>query len=180
MRERLCEVFRENASVVISGQKWTSEDKRLRRVELAHATIFLAEFHILFYQPVEFMALKPNNLHILCVDDEPVLLHVMSQLLTRRGHVVTSRTDSLNGLRVFSEEPYGFDIAILEARMAHLTGFELAQRFRLIRPGFPVILYGAYIDSSLGQVAEEAGICCCEKPATLRELETTIREALQR
>lgn len=95
------------------------------------------------------MAVKSNNLHILFVDDNLTFIKTVTQALTRRGHVVTTETESLNALRTFSENPYAFDIAILDVSMAKLNGLELAQRFRRIQPGFPVILYGGHIPPCL-------------------------------
>lgn len=126
------------------------------------------------------MALKSNNLHILCVDDDVTFIKTVTQALTKRGHVVTTETEGLNALRTFSENPYAFDIAILDVSMAKLNGIELAQRFRRIQPGFPVILYGGDIPLSVLRIAEKSGISSCHKPTTWNELETAIRDVLRR
>lgn len=126
------------------------------------------------------MAFKPQGLHILFVDDDSALLQVASQMLTRLGHSVRGESGSLKALKVFSEAPNDFDIAILDVTMADITGLELAQRFRRIQPGFPIILYGGDIDSATIDEADEAGVFHFNKPATSREFAAALAGALKR
>lgn len=120
-----------------------------------------------------------RRLHILVVDDDAALLETTSLMLAKLGHTVTSRPDSLKGLRLFSEEPGSFDMAILDANMAEISGFELAQRFRRIQPGLPVLLYGGNIDAGGTSDADRAGLSCFQKPATIAQLETAIAETIR-
>jgi CheY-like chemotaxis protein len=64
--------------------------------------------------------------------------------------------------------------------MADLAGLELAQRFRRIRRGFPVVLYTGYLDGPSAEQLEAAGIDgrVMIKPATLKELSDVLQEAL--
>ncbi len=124
------------------------------------------------------MGLTPRNLYILLVDDDQDVINVTSLMLQELGHVVRGETGSLNALRVFSEAPEDFDLAILDVSMAQLTGLELAQRFKRIQRGFPVILYGGNIDQVTIHGAEEGGISWFKKPATMSKLETIIGEVL--
>ncbi|HME44705.1 MAG TPA: response regulator [Syntrophorhabdales bacterium] len=61
-----------------------------------------------------------------------------------------------------------------------VTGLELAQRMRHIRPGFPVVVYMGYFDTPTAEQLEAAGIGgrVIIKPATVKELGDVIREAL--
>ena len=126
------------------------------------------------------MALKSNNLNVLFVDDDEAIMDMANQMLARLGHTVIGETESLKALRYFSEHPDDFDLAIIDPTIVGITGLKLAQRFRMIRRGFPVILYGGDIDSSLLHDAEEAGVSCCQKPATRKEMERAIVKALKR
>jgi len=63
--------------------------------------------------------------------------------------------------------------------MPDLTGLELAQRFRRIRPGFPVLLYAGHRDRPSAQTIEAAGIGrFIVKPKTSEELGGMLRKAL--
>jgi len=97
-------------------------------------------------------------LYILLVDDDEGVVSATGSVLQGRGYSVRTETQSLNALRRFSEEPERFDLAILNYVMPDLTGLELAQRFRRIRPGFPVLLYAGYKDKPPTAKLEAAGI----------------------
>jgi DNA-binding NtrC family response regulator len=120
-----------------------------------------------------------HQLYILLVDDEEDIVSVTASMLERLGHRVRGETQSLNALRRFSEEPDRFDLAILDQVMPDLTGLELAQRFRRIRPGFPVLLYAGHRDRPSTQTIEAAGIGrFIVKPKTSEELGGMLRKAL--
>jgi CheY-like chemotaxis protein len=89
-------------------------------------------------------------------------------------------TEGLKALRTFSEESDLYDLALLDHGMADVTGLELAQRMRRIRPGFPVVVYTGYFDTPTAEQLEAAGIGgrVIIKPTTLRELADAIQEAL--
>jgi CheY-like chemotaxis protein len=57
-------------------------------------------------------------------------------MLERLGYSVTAETEGLKALRTFSEEPDRFDLALLDHGMADVTGLEITQRMRRIRPRF--------------------------------------------
>ncbi len=103
------------------------------------------------------MALK-RRLHILFVDDDATIVSTSIRVLEGLGHVVNGETQSLKALRVFSEGPEDFDLAILGHEMPDLSGLELSERFRRIRPGFPVILYSGAIDLATTAKIDNAGV----------------------
>ena len=106
-------------------------------------------------------------------------MSVTASMLERLGHTVRAETQSLNALRRFSEEPEQFDLAILDQLMPELTGLELAQRFRRIRPGFPVLLYAGHRDRPSTETLEAAGIeRFIVKPARSEALGGMIRRVL--
>ncbi len=118
-------------------------------------------------------------LHILFVDDDESLVALFTKLLQGLGHTVNGQSQSLNALRVFSEEPDEFDLAILDHDMPELTGLELAERFRRIRPGFPVMLYSGHLDALTEERIAAAGIShVVLKPVTVDQLEGAVRAAL--
>jgi CheY-like chemotaxis protein len=127
------------------------------------------------------MMIFRRPLHILLVDDDDGVVNVTSSMLQGLGHSVRAETQSLNALRRFSEEPDRFDLAILNQVMPDLTGLELAQRFRRIRPGFPVMLYAGYKDKPSTARLEAAGIGrFIIKPARSERLGGRILDTLNR
>jgi CheY-like chemotaxis protein len=118
--------------------------------------------------------------HILFVEDDSDTLSVTTAMLERLGYSVRTETEGIEALKTFSEEPYRFDLALLDHGMADVTGLELAQRFRSIRPGFPVVVYTGYFDTPSAEELGAAGIGgrVVIKPVTLKELADVIQEAL--
>ena len=118
--------------------------------------------------------------HILFVEDDEDTLSATSAMLERLGYSVRAETEGLKALRRFSEEPDRFDLALLDHGMADVTGLELAERMRRIRPGFPVVVYTGYFDTPTAEQLEAAGIGgrVVVKPATMKELSDVIQDAL--
>ena len=100
--------------------------------------------------------------HILLVEDDADTLSATTAMLERLGYRVRAETEGLKALRTFSEEPDGFGLALLDHGMADVTGLELAQRMRRIRPGFPVVIYTGYIDIPSPEEVAAAGISAGE------------------
>jgi DNA-binding response OmpR family regulator len=118
-------------------------------------------------------------LRILVVDCDEPLCAVTTEMLESLGHHAKRETDSLSALRLFSESPYEFDLAIVEPAMPDLMGLDLAVRLRRIRPGFPVLFYAGYADESLSSQIETNGLGrVAFKPFTLNELAAAITERL--
>ena len=63
--------------------------------------------------------------------------------------------------------------------MPDMTGLELGERFRRIRPGFPVMLYSGYLDSPTTKTIDTAGLeHVIMEPMTVKKLERIVRAAL--
>ena len=117
--------------------------------------------------------------HILLVEDDEDAVSATAAILERSGYSVRLETKSLKALGAFSEKPDIFDLAFLTHGMPDLTGLELAQRMRRIRPGLPIVLY----TGDLGGPSSEQVEATCKggrvvtKPATRKELTDTIQAA---
>ena len=123
---------------------------------------------------------SPKKLHILFVDDDESMMSVSTGMLERLGHTVRRQNESLNALRLFSEDPDEFDLAIVDHQLPDLNGLELGERFRRIRPGFPVMLYAGSIDPPTLERIEAAGIHhVIIEPLTVSGLEKALYAALQ-
>ena len=118
--------------------------------------------------------------HVLVVGDQEDTVSLTTSMLERLGHSTQGETQSLKALKIFSEKPDRFDFAILDHVMPDLTGLELAERFRRIRRGFPVLLYTGYPDRLSAKTVEAAGIGrVLAKPLTIEELGGALREAVR-
>jgi len=94
---------------------------------------------------------------ILIVDDEPVWLKVLGQLLQTKGYTVreaASGADALNTLK--SYEP---DLILLDVRMPDMNGFDLLDHIKKL-PKLatkPVVFVSAMDDFHAKKVARELG-----------------------
>jgi len=117
------------------------------------------------------------SLRVLVVDNDEPVCTATSEMLESLGYRADCETDSLNALKVFSENPDEFDLAIIEPVLPDLMGLDLAIRFRHIRPGFPILFYAGHVDASLSRriEADRFGHVAL-KPFRLNELAETVKD----
>ena len=120
-----------------------------------------------------------RRLHLLFVDDDETVVSASSRMLENLGHRVSGHNESVKALSAFSEEPDEFDLAIVDHDMPDMTGLELGERFRRIRPGFPVMLYSGHLDSTTMKTIGAAGLKhVFMEPMTVKKLERIVRAML--
>ncbi len=116
---------------------------------------------------------------ILLVDDEQPLVEIGKQMLQRLGYTVDTRTSSIEALELFRANPDRFDLVITDIVMPNMTGETLAEKMMDIRSDIPVILCTGYSEKITRKQASEMGIqCFLMKPLVMRDLATTVRQAL--
>ena len=121
-----------------------------------------------------------RTLHVLVVDNDDLACAATTGVLQSLGYRADGERGSLRALRVFSEDPDKFDLAVIEPVMPDIMGLELAVRFRRIRPGFPVIFYGGYVDEPSARRIETGGFGpVIFKPLVSVELNRKIEHALR-
>ncbi len=117
---------------------------------------------------------------ILFVDDEAPLVKVASTMLKRLGYQVdaaTSGPEALECFRRFSDE---IDLVITDLTMPNMTGDQLAEAVRKIRPDVPVVLCTGNRDRIERKRIRECGIdALVMKPWVWAELGKIIREVLE-
>ncbi len=77
---------------------------------------------------------------VLLVDDDPMVLGILSRILGRAGYRVASHGDPIEALAALEAGPDGFDLLVTDRAMPGLSGPEVAQRARVLNPGLPVML----------------------------------------
>jgi len=144
-------------------------------------------FH-LFLPTVEGHALQDSgaaenipmgNEHILLIDDEEILVEMGKTLLERLGYRVTARTNSIEALTTFQNQPEAFDLIITDQTMPGMTGIDLSRRILQIRPEIPILICTGY--SSL--ISEEKALALgikgfIMKPLTKKDIAVSIRKLL--
>ncbi len=119
---------------------------------------------------------------ILLVDDEPALTRVMGGALIQLGYQVIAHNDPEVALADFEAQPEDFDLVIMDQSMPRLSGVELAQQLRRIRPNVPIILCSG-VSYTVSEVKswEARFDAFCMKPLRVQELFEIIQQVfLQR
>jgi CheY-like chemotaxis protein len=95
------------------------------------------------------------------------------------GYIVTTRNDPLEALELFKATHDQFDLVITDLTMPHMSGDNLAEKLKMIRPTIPVILASGLDTRISPQRIEEAGISAViNKPILRSELASTVRRVL--
>ncbi|MCU0289936.1 MAG: response regulator [Acidobacteria bacterium] len=129
-------------------------------------------------------SLKPiqgGNERILLVDDEWTLVEMGKQMLERFGYSVDIKTSSPGALEVFSADPTAYDLIITDQTMPVMTGIQLSQEIRQIRPDIPVILCTGFSEIIDEENFKSRGIdAFIMKPIVMREIAAIIRQVLDK
>ncbi len=120
-----------------------------------------------------------GNERILVVDDEEVIIDLQKQMLEPLGYQVITQTSSTDTLTIFQNQPDSYDILITDMTMPDLTGAELAQKIKIIRPDIPIILCTGFSELINKEKANALGISkYLMKPVAKKELAKAVREVL--
>jgi PAS domain S-box-containing protein len=124
-------------------------------------------------------ALPHGTEAILYVDDEPVLVDLGRQMLSRLGYRVTCCDNSFDALALVKDNPNRFDLVVTDTTMPAMTGDVLAGRLLDIRPDLPVILCTGYSEQVTHETASDLGISAfLMKPLAIGDLAFTLRSVL--
>jgi len=113
------------------------------------------------------------------VDDEPSIVNHLRRVLPRRGFDVTSVTSPLAALDRSSASPEASDLVITDRTIPRMTGEELAEHLRRIRPMVPIIITSG---KGTPEVDDKAllGTVVLAKPFDVADLMAAIEQARRR
>ncbi len=130
-------------------------------------------------KPIEEAPLSTGKEMILFVDDEPHMGRIMKEMLGILGYPVVVKTNSLEALELFQEDPNSFDLVITDINMPNLTGDELALKLMEIRSNIPIIFCTGNRELIMGNKAKTVGVRdYILKPFGMRLLAETVRTVL--
>ncbi len=116
---------------------------------------------------------------ILVVDDEPGVLRVCRRLLEREGHDVHTVERAQKALDFF-EDGAQVDLLLCDVYMPKMTGDELVEQVRELRPQLPVIFISGHLLESQASRQLNVGddIAFLKKPFMGDELIAAVVDAL--
>src|SRR5436305_15242961 len=92
---------------------------------------------------------------ILIVDDQDMMRDSLAATLARDGHEVVASADPSAALQRLQSTK--FDLLITDLRMPKMTGIELLQEARKLRPELPVVLMTAFASVNTAVEAMKLG-----------------------
>jgi two-component system NtrC family response regulator len=115
---------------------------------------------------------------ILIVDDEKNYLVVLEALLSPEGYEIMTSDKAQEALRLIQESD--IDLLLTDMKMPGMTGMELLEEVKKIKPEVPVIMMTAYgtIEMAVEAMKKHA-YDYITKPFQNEELKLTIRKALE-
>lgn len=93
---------------------------------------------------------------ILIADDNAAQRRFLELLLTMDGHSVKVVEDGLEALEVIQSE--SFALVISDVHMPYMTGIELCQEIKELRPNLPVVLLTSMEDEATEKLARAAKV----------------------
>ena len=142
------------------------------------------------YFPVAESAVKPDivvkseplskgNERILLIDDEPMITTLTKSMLGKLGYKVTEFIDCALALKLFTDHPQDFDLVITDYGMPQMSGKQLADKIKEIRPDIPVVLFTGHGDLVTKENIHTWGMNdLLIKPFEFKELSDVVRGVL--
>ena len=105
----------------------------------------------------------------------------LRRLLRVAGFDVLSAGSGLEALEQYEHRGHSIDLLVTDVLMPGMTGTQLAERLKLVRPGLRVLYVSGYPGDELSrQGLAEEGIELLRKPFTPTELNARVAELLRR
>ena len=117
-----------------------------------------------------------NLLKILLVDDEPIVHKTIGDYLLQSGHAVTHAGSGREALHIIQSDD--LDLVLADVKMAGITGLELLEHVRIMRPDLPFVIITAHGNLEMAVEALRKGATdFLTKPVKLLELDAALLKA---
>jgi PAS domain S-box-containing protein len=132
-------------------------------------------------QTVATKTVRGHGERIMYVDDEELLVYLMTRMLERLDYEVSGYTDADQAIQAFRNDPSQFDAVVTDLAMPGMTGHELARALSTIRPDIPIVMTSGYIRDEDAEAALQAGVReVISKPHSVEDLGRVLHNTLER
>jgi signal transduction histidine kinase/CheY-like chemotaxis protein len=122
---------------------------------------------------------RGGNERIMFVDDAENIVQLADEVLTLHGYKATLFTNSVQAMQDFEKHPDQYDLVITDMSMPNMTGLELSERIKEIRPDLPIILCSGYSEMIVKDNALNMGVNeYIQKPLNMDTLGRVMRKLL--
>lgn len=124
-------------------------------------------------------AVKKHPLHVLVVDDEPLIRWSVTETLADLGLDVEQADCAASALQAITTTALPFDVIVLDQRLPDMRDLSLLATIRQLLPEAPVVLMTAFGTPEIMSTARQLGVrAVLNKPFELSELSRVVVEAL--
>jgi CheY-like chemotaxis protein len=116
-----------------------------------------------------------RSYNVLLVDDDPLVAVTAASMLESLGHQFLTASSGREALTVLQGDSR-IDLVITDHAMPHMTGSELADQIRGLRPNLPIIFATGYAELPNPEESGRPRLC---KPYCLEDLSSLIDEVLR-
>ncbi len=116
---------------------------------------------------------------ILLVEDDIAVRNVVRRLLERHGYRVVDVPTGGQALTTLADSALAVDLVISDIVMPEMSGLELRERLRTLRPGLPLLLMSGYSQEAITRLGNPASLGpLVEKPFTAQAILESVRRVL--
>jgi two-component system, cell cycle sensor histidine kinase and response regulator CckA len=115
---------------------------------------------------------------ILLVDDDKAIVQVLRRMLQQQGYTVLFATDGETALKLFRLHGHPIDLLLCDIVMPHLSGPQLAERVRALRPTIPVLFISGLMQEAAVQDWIRSGAKFIPKPVPQEQLVQDVQALL--
>jgi len=123
--------------------------------------------------------IPPPRALVLCIDDDPLVLHFYEDFLGASGYQTLTATDGLLGIQIAQQACP--DVILLDVMLRGLSGYDICRKLRAdpVLHAIPIILLTAWDNPSVAETGRLAGATrTLRKPADPETILTTLAEVL--
>ena len=130
-------------------------------------------------QPVVSEPVKPGTGTILLVEDDEMVLKMVTDMLEAMGYMVIAAASAVEALSICEKGSAPIDLVLSDVVMPQMGGRELRDRLRVIRPELKVLFMSGYTSNViLHHGVLEEGVQFIQKPFSMSELARRIKELM--
>jgi two-component system, cell cycle sensor histidine kinase and response regulator CckA len=116
---------------------------------------------------------------ILLVEDETGVRQLVREMLQRLGYRILEASNGPEAIRIFERHQSSIDLLLTDVIMPQVSGRELAERLKTLRPSLKVLYISGYTDDMLAHHGVlEANVFLLQKPFAPDDLAKKLREVL--
>jgi PAS domain S-box-containing protein len=122
---------------------------------------------------------RGHGQRVMYIDDDELMLLMMSHLLRRLGYEATCLSDPVVAVATVQAHPGKFDVVLTDHNMPAMSGLDVARALRCITADLPVVISSGFIPDALRLAAAEVGVVeLMRKENTLEELGALLARVL--